>query len=82
MDIGNVIEARSDRVPGRFSCIECNKIISIQESWRRHTTSGSFAALFCSACGEKWSHSIDGLGPIVLNVVDQVNLGIPLEEKK
>ena len=79
MDIGDISAQRSDRVPGMYTCIECNKAMPLQESWRKADSgvNANFSTLFCAECAQRLnrSHGSLNLAPIQLSNFDALNLG-------
>ena len=81
MSMAEMIENRSDKIPGMYTCIECQQPInSLQESWRKAPdpiTGCSLSTLFCYTCAQKLNGIGAELGPTVLTRIEKLNLGIP-----
>ena len=78
MDMGDICKQRSDRVPGIFTCIECNRPMALQESWRAPVNPGmgGFSTLFCAPCAMRVNECANlNLSPINLNAFDRLNTG-------
>jgi hypothetical protein len=78
-----LIENRSDKIPGMFTCVECGQVIgSLQESWRRPPdplTGCSLSTLFCVTCAQRLNGIGAELAPTALTRIEQLNLGVAQE---